>query len=694
MSSFSLCSACHSSSEVTLDLTTDRSIFLGYGLEISIDDLEVAAVSGCRLCTLLSDFLRVVRNLSPDFRTSYLWRVPTDLFLQASDIGTLLIALRGEASYVDHFELYTHRGQPPIPAIGLGEDVPESLTLALATQKIKYWMSVCKQHPACIFEDKRAPELPTRLLFLGKHQVRLEDTAGQRGFYATLSHCWGTSQVLTTTSENLPERKTGIRWSSLPKIFQDAILLTLSLGLQYLWIDSLCIVQGDNRDWTHESARMASIYSNSYLNIAATSSSGSNGTLFTGRWTTPVPYEEDLEELPKRPMRSYEIPYQDSFGLGNTVIKTRYSTRPAHENVKLLHNSEHMKRSDVFQKGPLLTRSWVFQERLLSPRTVHFHATEMIWECKDSFLCECGILGGAEHLLHDGKGIIGKCWLRNLETDLEYDTRLAVRWLDCVELYSRLRITECTDKLPALAGLASKFGSKLQSQYLAGLWECDLPRSLCWKVIGEERDGPDTNTRMTYGKRCTPYCAPTWSWASIDLSDTGITSSFEARTAFEHLLVKTFSFQVDDRFELVAAECTPYPESPFGQVTSGTLIIRAASLSMTLFIDQSEADFMIDLGGKIYSADIDLEPTYLNSHESQYPGNYFPKAHKQREMEVLLTVFGYTQGVRDLPEERGFALIITPVRGLQTKYERIGILEYDASEPALLNADICTIEIV
>jgi hypothetical protein len=111
MSSFSLCSACHSSSEVTLDLTTDRSIFLGYGLEISIDDLEIAAVSGCRLCTLLSDFLRVVRNLSPDFRTSYLWRVPTDLFLQASDIGTLLIALRGEASYVDHFELYTHRGE-------------------------------------------------------------------------------------------------------------------------------------------------------------------------------------------------------------------------------------------------------------------------------------------------------------------------------------------------------------------------------------------------------------------------------------------------------------------------------------------------------------------------------------------------------------------------------------------------------
>ena len=111
MNNLSECSVCDINQEVTLPLTTHRSIFLGYGLEISIDDLETAASSGCQFCSLLSSFLRVFRKLTPDFETNYLWREPTDLFLQTSDVGTLLIALRCEASYVDHFELYTQGGE-------------------------------------------------------------------------------------------------------------------------------------------------------------------------------------------------------------------------------------------------------------------------------------------------------------------------------------------------------------------------------------------------------------------------------------------------------------------------------------------------------------------------------------------------------------------------------------------------------
>jgi hypothetical protein len=149
----------------------------------------------------------------------------------------------------------------------------------------------------------------------------------------------------------------------------------------------------------------------------------------------------------------------------------------------------------------------------------------MIWECKDSFFCECGLLDATEQWLHDDQGIISKS--------------TKVRWLDCIDLYSRLRITKCADKLPALAGLVGRVALKTRSRYLAGLWECGLLRNLCWKVVGEEKDGPDTNIKVAYGKRCTPYCAPTWSWASIDLLETGIFSSFEARTTFEHLLIKS-----------------------------------------------------------------------------------------------------------------------------------------------------------
>jgi hypothetical protein len=483
-------------------------------------------------------------------------------------------------------------------------DIPEKLTLELATKKIKHWISACQQHSSCIEEQKQLQEMQTRVLLLGKHKVSLQDTGGRKGIYATLSHCWGTSQVLTTTKGTLSQRFLGIRWDPLPRIFQDAIALTKNLGIEYLWIDSLCIIQGDHKDWTHESARMATIYSNSYLNIAATLSSGSNGTLFTSRWTTPIPFDVDCLTLPKRPMKSYCIP----FASNETVIQARYSTEPAHENIKLLHNSNHKKRSDVSQKAPLLTRSWVLQERILSPRTIHFHSSEMVWECKDTFCCECGILEKAEQWSHGGYRIIGKCWLSQLEDDLY---SISTAWLECIELYSRLRITKCTDKLSGLAGLASEVALKFPSQYLAGFWECDLPRSLCWKVVGEEKDGPETNTKMTYGKRCTPYCAPTWSWASIDLSETGIVSSFEARTTFEHLLYWGASFEVDDRYELIAAECSTNPDSPYGQVTSGILTIRAASLSTILYIDESGPDFIVDLGGKCYDVGIDLNVEYL-----------------------------------------------------------------------------------
>jgi hypothetical protein len=585
-------------------------------------------------------------------------------------------------------------GPPLLPAIGLGADISEELTLAFATRKIKHWMSVCESHFSCTQVPDQLPEMPTRILLLGKHKVSLHDSVGKRGIYATLSHCWGTSQVLTTTKESLAQHKLEIMWNSLPNIFRDAISLTKNLGIEYLWIDSLCIIQGDLTDWAYESARMASTYSNSYLNIAATSSSGSDGTLFMNRWTTPVPYEQGLETLSKRPMKSYRIPFVSH----NTVIKARYSTRSAHENVKLLHNSAHMKRSDVFQKGPLLTRSWVFQERLLSPRTIHFHATEMIWECKDSFFCECGFLDATEQWLHDGRGIISKG--RFLAFGGYESTN--VRWLDCVDLYSRLRITKCTDKLPALAGLASRVALKTQSRYLAGLWECDLPRSLCWKVIGEEKDGPDTNTKMAYGKRCTPYCAPTWSWASIDLSDTGIVSSFEARTTFEHLLVKSDLLEVDDRYELIAAECSTNPDSPYGQVTSGILTIRAASLSTTLYIAESGPDFIVDLGGKCYAVDIDLNAEYLQSHECDHadkyfaePFNkYFPRGSQGREMDVLLATLGYTEGEIDLREERSLALVLILVDGSRNRYERVGLLEFPKSQLDALDIEICTIEIV
>jgi hypothetical protein len=70
---------------------------------------------------------------------------------------------------------------------------------------------------------------------------------------------------------------------SLPKTFQNAITVTRMLGIRYLWIDSLCIIQDDVKDWEEQSAITGGIYSQSYLIIAASASKDSSGGCFLPR---------------------------------------------------------------------------------------------------------------------------------------------------------------------------------------------------------------------------------------------------------------------------------------------------------------------------------------------------------------------------------------------------------------------------
>ncbi|KAK0649894.1 heterokaryon incompatibility protein-domain-containing protein [Cercophora newfieldiana] len=101
-----------------------------------------------------------------------------------------------------------------------------------------------------------------------------------------LTHCWGKTQIITTTQSTIAKRLTSIPLKSLSNTFRDAILLTRRLGIPYIWIDSLCIIQDSRRDWEIESAKMSEIYSNAHLTLAATHSPNGNGGLFA---STPTP---------------------------------------------------------------------------------------------------------------------------------------------------------------------------------------------------------------------------------------------------------------------------------------------------------------------------------------------------------------------------------------------------------------------
>jgi len=101
--------------------------------------------------------------------------------------------------------------------------------------------------------------------------------------YATLSHCWGNLKILILKNDNIYLFKHHIPLDELCKTFRDAVTVARQLEIKYLWIDSLCIIQDDEADWQIEASRMASIYGNAVVNLAAAHAKNGSFGLFINR---------------------------------------------------------------------------------------------------------------------------------------------------------------------------------------------------------------------------------------------------------------------------------------------------------------------------------------------------------------------------------------------------------------------------
>ncbi|EHK26995.1 uncharacterized protein TRIVIDRAFT_118660, partial [Trichoderma virens Gv29-8] len=197
--------------------------------------------------------------------------------------------------------------------------------------------------------------LPTRVLDVGttNHEsVSLLETNGQRGDFCALSYCWGPegTQTMITTKDNINDHLSGIQFSNLPKTFQDAVTITRELGIRYLWIDSLCIIQGDKRDWMKESAKMAGVYQNAHLVIAASGATNPKQGCFSNKRRCPT---------------VVEVPYYSAEGqeAGSMKLSMR------------IYGNE----SPAW--GPLVKRGWVLQEWYLARRVLHYMPSGISWKC-------------------------------------------------------------------------------------------------------------------------------------------------------------------------------------------------------------------------------------------------------------------------------------------------------------------------
>ncbi|KIW18650.1 hypothetical protein PV08_02939 [Exophiala spinifera] len=174
--------------------------------------------------------------------------------------------------------------------------------------------------------------------------------------YVALSHRWGKIMPLTLRKNDVETFKSGMPLSKLPKRFQDAVEIARWMDIDYIWIDSLCIIQDSDADWSSESSKMGDIYANSYCNIAAPGDDSQKGC------------------FADRPIEMLEPSSVSEPGFGDV------------EKTHILGYSDFW--SNSLLDMPLHRRVWVVQEQVLSPRTVHFGQDQIFWECRETKACE------------------------------------------------------------------------------------------------------------------------------------------------------------------------------------------------------------------------------------------------------------------------------------------------------------------
>lgn len=343
----------------------------------------------------------------------------------------------------------------------------------------------------------------------------------------TLSYRWNDehpAKLSTTNYSGLIQR---IPIVALPRVFLDAMMVARRLGIFYLWIDSLCIMQDSLSDWQRESSHMADIYAGSWCNISAMSGL-------------------DSLHVSRNPFEVQGCTFKDESS--STTFRVR-----AHDD-----GFRHWDQS--ITKSPLQRRGWILQELTLGPRTLHFGLDRVFFQCKTQKTSEAS------------------------PTDLDITTKryqpapLSLTlpfkkhwgppgWAEIVHQYTRRILTfPERDKLVAISGLAQRHGPP--EEYLAGLWKKDILFQLPWRVLPTPHPQKQKQKQNPIPPK-NPQ-APSWTWASTNhpiLSN----SHPESKS---HLLSPLTTF--------LKADILPAAGDIYGQLSKGTLYLEAPLIEVEI----------------------------------------------------------------------------------------------------------------
>jgi hypothetical protein len=453
------------------DELEQQAVFEKQGVKVGhhgyLGALQQSAEAGCQLCS------RLAADVDAPSAAEY------DLaILSRSSLPGLELRLRDRPERSFQFQL-----RDGDPMVSLNTTLRYSRTNAPAIFDLaKSWIHCCQAtHTGC--RERREQQghqstspdslfTPTRLVHVqgaGNELslVQLTATAELDGQpqYLTLSHCWGGADIIRLTQHTHASYKIAIPKDQLPTTFQDALLITIKLGYEYIWIDSLCIIQDSKEDWSREAAVMGDIYWNSTCTIAAVAARDSHEGCFHER--------NALSFLPCQ-----LVP--ESEGVAGIYVQSGRNHRE-----------------------PLHSRAWVLQERCLSTRTLSYSSNQISWDCIDGFASE------------SSPEIWSSAWVPSLKRRFNRILPLVQQghperqrdwredWSALVKEYSARDITFVEDRWEAIQGLARVIQSRGEQYMIDGLWNVGLGEELLWAVVSKTWP-----TRLDIG-------AASWSWLSV-----------------------------------------------------------------------------------------------------------------------------------------------------------------------------------
>jgi hypothetical protein len=361
-----------------------------------------------------------------------------------------------------------------------------------AFQMMAAWMKLCiTRHPNCS-TMRSIPQLPTRIIDVGLDDSEADPflfiSQGYQAQYITLSYTWGHSLSCTTTLNSLESWTKGMSLESLPKTFQDAIRVTRRLGVRYLWIDALCIIQDSEQDWREEASKMAEVFHNALLTISAADAASPAEGLF----------RERTRHRARPFLLDPRMSYQRRFELGGGPL-CMYGP------VVNIADGPRKPRSVLDMRG------WIFQEEMLSKRLLVFSKDELFWNCNSLNASESypdGIPRAPHKDMIDRDMEVFKNYIHQ-ETFIDKKAavdRLYTSWRAIVPRYTTRLFTKAEDKLIALEGIGTALRKVLGDGISAGLLNTRIAEELLW-ILDDSGTLPESRL---------DWRAPTWSWACFD----------------------------------------------------------------------------------------------------------------------------------------------------------------------------------